>query len=270
MSRFTQSGDISNRFPRGVRPLQAIGESREEPGHPLHSVSSPPVRTSGGRDGLHGGAAVLHGDGRRRVLHDQERDAQTQQRWGVRIFFRIPVFLGDSELKLFRLTLLFSFQVTWTFQSCPATSCREGEFIRLLKDASSSTTQRPDCGDRCRHWFYWFHWCYSGLCEEACRRDFTQEGSFLLFFLKLNHMGTWISNTDGCNLTFLWFYFTFQNKSRARGDSSPPQKKNWSGVSWNSVWTKFGLTKPQLRWLRASGENWRVLRFLSLCPHKRS
>lgn len=109
---------------------------------------------------------------------------------GFGYFSGFQFFWGDSELKLFRLTLLFSFQVTWTFQSCPATSCREGEFIRLLKDASSSTTQRPDCGDRCRHWFYWFHWCYSGLCEEACRRDFTQEGSFLLFFLKLNHMGT--------------------------------------------------------------------------------
>lgn len=82
-------GHISNRFPRRVWPLQAIGESREEPGHPLHSVSSPSVRTSGGRGGLHGGAAVLHDDRRGRVLHDQEWDAQTQQRWEVRIFFRV-------------------------------------------------------------------------------------------------------------------------------------------------------------------------------------
>lgn len=72
--------------------------------------------------------------------------------------------------------------------------------------------------------------------------------------------------------TFLSFYFTFQNKSPARGDSffQKKKQKNWSGVSWNSVWDKFGLSNPQLRWLRASGENRQVLKFLSLCTHKRS
>lgn len=72
--------------------------------------------------------------------------------------------------------------------------------------------------------------------------------------------------------TFLSFYFTFQNKSPAREDSffQKNKQKNWSGVSWNSVWNKFGLTNPQLRWLRASGENRQVLKFLSLCTHKRS
>lgn len=43
-------------------------------------MSRSSLRARSGRDGLYSGAAVLHGDGWRRILHDQKRDAQTQQR----------------------------------------------------------------------------------------------------------------------------------------------------------------------------------------------
>lgn len=69
----------------------------------------------------------------------------------------------------------FLFQVIWTSQLCPTTSWKGSKFIRLLKDALRSTTQLLDCGDKPLHWFYWFHWCCSGLCVGARIADFTQK-----------------------------------------------------------------------------------------------
>lgn len=122
----------------------------------------------------------------------------------------------------------------WTFQSCPTTSRREGECIRPLRDASSSTTQHLDCGDRCHHWFYWCHWCCSGLSVGACRRDFTQKEVF--FNQTACELGR-INNTDGYNSTGLkiWFDFPFilfyisEQKPSSRRQFLPKKKKKKTG-----------------------------------------
>lgn len=108
-----QTDDVSDRFSRRVRPLQTSGAPREEPRRPLHEMSSSSLRARRGRGGLYGGAAVLHGDGRRRVRHDRKRDAQTQQRWdggmlrGLRSEMRdetfhsaFPFLSGDLDISV--------------------------------------------------------------------------------------------------------------------------------------------------------------------------
>lgn len=89
--------------------------------------------------------------------------------------------------------LLVSLQDIWTSQSCPTTSCKGSKFIRLLKDASRSTTRLLHWAGNLLRWFYWFHWCCSGLFVGASKTDFTQkhvrtEGGL--------HVENWCS--DGC------------------------------------------------------------------------
>ncbi|XP_035473153.2 5'-nucleotidase isoform X2 [Scophthalmus maximus] len=86
----------SVRVPGRVGPHGTCGPSCEEPQHPVHQVSRAPLRTGAGRVGLQSGAAVLHGDGRRRVLHDQKRDAQTQQR-GSGHFSHVRIHRSEEE-----------------------------------------------------------------------------------------------------------------------------------------------------------------------------
>ncbi|KAG8011533.1 Snake venom 5'-nucleotidase [Nibea albiflora] len=87
-------------------------------------------------------------------------------------FGRSDEFLPPSRDSSFHFTSFVPFQVIWTFQSCPSSSRKGRRFIRLLKDASRSTTQPLD---KLLHWFYWFHWDFCGLCEGACKADSAQK-----------------------------------------------------------------------------------------------
>lgn len=81
------------------------------------------------------------------------------------------VFCHRAETRVFISLFYVPFQVIWTFQSCPSTSRKGRRFIRLLKDASRSTTQPLD---KLLRWFYWFHWDFCGLCVGACKADGNQ------------------------------------------------------------------------------------------------
>lgn len=84
------------------------------------------------------------------------------------------VHYGSIYLNISSLVIFISSQGIWTSQSCPTTSHRGRKFIRLLKDASRSTTQLLDCEDKLLRWFY-FHWVCSGLCVGPCKTQSTQK-----------------------------------------------------------------------------------------------
>lgn len=133
----------------------------------------------------------------------------------------------------------------WTFQSCPTTSRREGECIRPLRDASSSTTQRLDCGDRCHHWFYWCHWRCSGLSVGACRRDFTQKEVFFLpnrMWTWKNQQHWWISFYRSENMIRLSFHFILHFRTKAQLEETVSSKKKNKKTGRESLETQCGTS----------------------------